>query len=332
MSINNLKNQIRNKDIKPLYLFYGPEEYLKKYYINSIEEIIIDKNLQTLNKVMLDDKVDVSQIIDNCDTLPVFSERKLVLVKNSGFFKGGGKKEETEKLVDYLKDVPPFTCLIFYEEDIDKRLRIYKTVNKSGLVVEFPYQKPVDLTKWVIKVAKAYKKKISMDTASILVERSGQEMTEILNEIEKLVAYTAERKLITIDDVKEVCNTSIKSRIFDLTDAIVAKDVAGSLKYLDDMLTLREPIPMIIFMIARQFRQILQVKILMENGADLREIASNLKVSPYIAGKIQKQSENFTLQWLNQTMENIFECDLSIKTGKMKDKTAIELLIAKLLE
>ncbi|NMB97206.1 MAG: DNA polymerase III subunit delta, partial [Clostridiaceae bacterium] len=73
-------------------------------------------------------------------------------------------------------------------------------------------------------------------------------------------------------------------------------------------------------------------KILMENGADLREIASNLKVSPYIAGKIQKQSENFTLQWLNQTMENIFECDLSIKTGKMKDKTAIELLIAKLLE
>ena len=332
MSIDILKTQIKNKDIKSLYLFYGLEEYLKKYYINSIEEIIIDKNLRTLNKVVLEDKVEVSKIIDNCETHPVFSERKLVVVKNAGLFKSGGKKEEIEKLADYLKDVPPFTCLIFYETDIDKRLRIYKTINKEGLAVEFPYQKPADLIKWVIKVVKTYKKEISMDTASILVERTGQEMTGILNEIEKLAAYTGERKVISIDDIKEVCNTSIKSRIFDLTGAIVAKDAAGTLKHMDDMITLREPIPMIIFMIARQFRQILEVKILIENGADLKEIASKLKVAPYIAGKIQKQSENFTTRWLNQTMQDIFECDLAIKTGKMKDKTALNLLIAKLLE
>lgn len=332
MSINNLKNQIRNKDIKSLYLFYGPEEYLKKYYINSIEEIIIDKSTRILNKIVLQDKVEVFKIIDNCETFPVFSERKLVIVKNSGLFKSGGKKEETEKLADYLKDVPSFTCLIFYEDDIDKRLRMYKTVNKEGLVVEFPYQKPADLAKWVINVIKTYKKEIGMDTASVLVERSGQEMTEILNEIEKLVAYIGERKVISIDDIKEVCDTSIKSKIFDLTDAIVGKDIVKSLKYLDDMITLREPIPMIIFMIGRQFRQLMNAKILTENGASIKEIASNLKVTPYIAGKIQKQSENFTSQWLNQTMQDIFECDLAVKTGKMKDKTAVELLIAKLVE
>lgn len=332
MNINILKNQITQKDIKTLYLFYGPEDYLKNYYVNTILDIIVDKNLRTLNKVVLDDKIEVSKIIDNCETLPVFSEKKLVLIKKSGFFKGEGNKEDLEKLVNYFKDLPSFLCLIFYEDNVDKRLRPYKTINKEGLVVEFPYQKPADLARWVIKVLKSYDKEISMDTASAFVERTGEEMTEILNEIEKLVAYSGERKTIEMKDIKDVCSVSVKSRIFDLTDAIVEKDVVASFGYLDDMLSLREPIPMIIFMIARQFRQILQTKMLIEDGANSRQIASTLKVTPYIARKIQERSEGFNLEKLKNNMESIFECDLSIKTGKMKDRTAIDLLITKLLE
>ncbi|NSW89308.1 MAG: DNA polymerase III subunit delta [Firmicutes bacterium] len=332
MSLDVLKTQIKNKDIKSLYLFYGPEEYLKKYYMGSIEEIILEKSTRALNKIVMEDKVEVSKIIDNCDTYPVFSQKKVVVVKNSGLFKGSeGSKEDTGKLIDYMKNIPPFTCLIFYETEVDKRLRIYNAIKKEGLIVEFPYQKSYDLAKWVVKVAKANKKEISMETASILVEKSGQEMTEILNEINKLIVYTGEKKVIESEDVREVCNTSIKSKIFDLTDAIVEKDIAKSLKYLDDMITLREPVPIIIYMIARQFRQILEAKILAGSGAGLKEIASKLKVSPYIAGKIQKHAEQFSFQWLNRSIQDIFECDVAIKTGKMKDKTAVELLIAKLV-
>ena len=184
----------------------------------------------------------------------------------------------------------------------------------------------------MLKVAKANKKEMSMETASILVERTGQEMTEIMNELNKLVVYTGDKAVIENEDIREVCNASVKSRIFDLTDAIVEKDIAGSLKHLNDMFTLREPVPVIIYMIARQFRQILEAKILSGSGAGLKEIASKLKVTPYIAGKIQKHAERFSFRHLNQAITDIFECDIAIKTGKMKDKTAVELLIAKLAE
>ncbi|HOJ09717.1 MAG TPA: DNA polymerase III subunit delta [Clostridiales bacterium] len=337
MSIDILKTQLKNNNIKSLYLFYGPEEFLKKFYIKSIEDQIVDKNMAALNKVTLADKVDVQKIIDNCDTLPVFSERKLVIVKNSGLFKGGSGGSEGKKggrngdaLLDYIKNIPSYTCLIFYEDEIDGRLKVSKEIKSQGLVVEFPYQKPVDLVKWVYKVSKTYKKEIDAEAAALLVEGCESGMTGILNEIEKLVAYTGDRNNITLEDVKKVSSATVKSIIFDLTNAIVEKDMAASLKLLDDMIVLKEPAPKIIFMIARQFRQMLQVKILLESGNSPKEISSRLKLQPFIVEKLRKISANFNIKRLKENMEEIFECDLAIKTGKMKDRTAVELLIAKL--
>ncbi|NMB97545.1 MAG: DNA polymerase III subunit delta, partial [Clostridiaceae bacterium] len=281
MSIGTLKKQIKGNDIKSIYLFYGPEEFLKKYYLNSIEEKILDKNTLAFNKIILEDKISVSKIIDNCDTLPVFSERKLVIVKNSEFFKGSKdskrdnkNKEEKDEvkmenktkksksnvdtILEYIKNFPSYTCLVFYEDEIDKRLKLTKEIGKQGLIVEFPYQKSEDLVKWVQNIAKSYKKQISVETASLLVEISDFGMTGIRNEIDKLLAYTGERKTITDDDVKNVGSITSKSIIFNLTDAIVDKNMAASLRLLNELITLKEPIPKIIFMIARQFRQLLQ--------------------------------------------------------------------------
>ena len=352
MSIDILKKQIKNNDIKSLYLFCGPEEFLKKHYIKSLEEKILDKNAITLNKVILEDKIAVSKIIDNCDTLPVFSNRKLVIVKNSGFFKSnaegkkGGKKEDKkdaqtdekakksksniDTILEYIKNIPPYTCLIFYENEVDKRLKLSNEIKKQGLVVEFPYQKLEDLVKWVENILKSQNKQINPQTASLLVEISDLGMTGIRNEIDKLVVYTGDRKTITVDDIKKVGSTTAKSIIFDLTDAIVEKNISASLKLLDDMIALKEPIPKIIFMIARQFRQLYQVKILLENGMGSKEIASKLSIHPFVMDKIKKLSSNFTLERLKDNMKNLFECDKALKTGQMKDRMAVELLIEKL--
>ena len=92
-----LWKSIKAKDIGSLYLFYGQEEYLKRNYVEQIEKAILTDDFRLLNKVVLEGKVSASAIIDNCETAPVFSERKLVIVKNSGLFKGGKKSEDTGK-------------------------------------------------------------------------------------------------------------------------------------------------------------------------------------------------------------------------------------------
>ncbi len=337
MSLDTLKDDIKKNNIRNLYLFYGPEEYLKKYYTDSMEKLILSDEMKSLNYVKLEGKVEASKIIEACETMPVFSDSKIVIVKNSGMFKGkkgseGSKakaKSGNDELISYLQDMPDYTCLIFYEEEIDKRIKMVDLIKKKGLIVEFSFQKPAELVKWVVKVFKSYDKTIDSLSASQLVDGSELGMTEILNEINKVVLYLGDRTKVTSEDIEKICTKSVKSRVFDLTDAIAERNAAKSLKLLNEMLTLKEPIPKILFMVARQFRQILEMKLLSIDGLSLADAASRVGVTPYTAGKILRQAKSFGVEDLKSAIEGSLEADLAIKTGKMDERIALELLISK---
>lgn len=337
MSIEVLKDDIKNKSIKKVYAFYGPEEYLKKYYLSSMENLLLTEELKALNKTVVEGKADVRKIIDVCETMPVFSDKKLVLIKNSGLMKsgkkyneGGGKeKDDVDKLAAYIPNMPDYTCLVFYEEEIDKKVKIANAVKKHGLIVEFPLQKPTELAKWVMKVFKSYKKDIDLITASQLVDNSEMTMTEILNEINKIVLYIGDRQKVISKDIDDVCSKSVKGRIFDLTDAIAEKNSVRALKLLNDMLILKEPLPKILFMITRQFRHILEMKLLIESGLSMNQAASKIGITPYAAGKALKQANSFTADRLKEAVNDSLELDIAIKTGKLNERIAVELFIVK---
>ncbi|HHW31554.1 MAG TPA: DNA polymerase III subunit delta [Clostridiaceae bacterium] len=330
MSMQILKQDIKNKEIRNLYLFYGQEEFLKKYYLNAIEKIIINEQFREMNKVVLEGKVSLSRLADVCETVPLFSERKLVLAKNTGLFKTGSKEAASGKDsdMDFFKKIPTFTCLVFYEEEIDKRLKIVNAVKNNGLIVEFEYQNSTELVKWVIKVFNTYNKKISEELAAQLVNYCEPAMTDILNEINKIILYMGDRKVANANDLEQVCTKSIKSKIFDLTDAISEKNSTRALKLLNDMVLLKEPIPKIIFMIARQFRLILEMKLMLNDKVNIKTVASKLKIHPFIAGKIANQAKRLSTDTLKKALERTYELDGDIKTGKINDRIAVELLIA----
>jgi len=333
MSIDVLKEDIKNKEFKNIYLFYGQEEFLKKYYLDSIEKAVLENDLTAMNKLVLEGKIEISKIEEACETMPVFSEKKLVLVKNSGLFKSGkdgAKQDSKEKLVEYLKNVPDYTVLVFYEEEIDKKLKTVNIVKKNGLVVEFSLQKPAELVRWVVKVMKSYNKEISMEDASHLVEVCEPGMTEILNEVNKLVMFVGERTRITVQDIEKVCTKSVKSRIFDLTDAVAEKNLDRALKLLNDMLIVREPVPKILFMITRQLRHVLEMKMLSVDGVSVKDACTKMGITPYIGKKLSSQAQRFSIDKLKEGIKEAFELDLAIKTGRINDRIAVELLINKL--
>ena len=123
--------------IKSLYLCYGNEDYIKKQYVNDIKNKIIEPSYEVMNLERHDGKkVSVDQIIDFAETMPFMSERRLLIIQDSGFFKSG-RKEESAKLFDYIDKIPSSTCIIFMESDIDKRTSLYKKVNKNHTALEF---------------------------------------------------------------------------------------------------------------------------------------------------------------------------------------------------
>jgi DNA polymerase-3 subunit delta len=330
LSVELLKKDIKNKSIRTLYMFYGLEEFLINYYIESIAELLIPKDLLILNMLTLEGKQSTDKIIDACETMPVLSERKLVVIKNSGLFKAQ-KKDKDDSIIKFLNRLPEHICLIFVENEVDKRLKLFTTIKKSGLAVEFAYQKPNALVKWAIKVFKASGKEIDQTTASMLINGLEPGMTDILNEINKLINYLGDRKKVTMQDIETVCTKSIKSRIFDITDAVAEKNPEKAMGLLNDLLMLKEPVQKIYFMITRQLRQVLQVKLLSEQGFSQKEIASQLSLHPFVASKLIKQAAGFTKEKLLELMSTALEMDVAVKSGRLGDhQLATEILIIKM--
>jgi len=336
MSYDVLRNELKKDIIRNLYLFYGEEEYLKEYCLRQIEQAVVNEDTRALNKIVLEGKTDTVKIIDNCETMPVFADKKIVIVKNSGLFVSKNKSEgktdkkgkQNDELVSFLQNIPSYTYLIFYEEEIDKRTKLVNVIGKNGLVVEFSYRKPAELAKWVIKVFKANKKEISMTAASMLVENCEAGMNSLLNEINKVIAFMGDEKKVTEEIIDKVCSKSVKGRIFDLTDAIAEKNSAKALEVLNDLIVLKEPIPKILFMITRQLRQILEMKLLVNEGLSEREAASKMNILPFVAGKVYKQAQRFTVDALKAAINQSLEMDIAIKNGRLDGRIAAELFIA----
>ncbi len=335
MSFEILKKELKENKLQNVYLFYGQEDYLIKYYMNTISNLIVDEETKDLNYIYLEGKKDTETLIENCETMPVFSDKKLVIARNCGFFKskkggseGSDKKSENNKLADYIENVAPYTCLIFVEQEVDKRIKLVNVIKKKGLVVEFNYQKPADLVKWVAKVFKSHKKNIDNVVASYIVENSEYSMVELLNEIDKIVNFTEDKQQISIDDVQSVCTKTIKSRIFDLTDAVAEGNISKALLLLNDMASLKEPMQKIMYMIVRQIRMVYRMKLLKQQGMREDTATKQMGLTPFVASKILGLSRNMEIEILEKAMYYSLELDESVKTGKMTDRTAIELLIA----
>lgn len=342
MSIEVLKKQIKNNEIGRLYLFYGPEDYLMNHYINLIEKQIIKDDFKSMNKTVFEGKFDLNDLIDACETNPMFSDRRIVLVKNSGLFKAKketnkSKSETTEnsnnkKIEDYLNNVPDYICLIFIEENIDKRLKIFNAFKSKGLVVEFEYQSPQILTDWIVNIVRSKNKTIDSRCAAKLVEYSEYGMRGIHNEIDKLMLFCSDKKVVTISDIDMICTKTIKDTIFDLTDAITAKNSVKAFNLLNDLIFLKEPTAKILFMISRQFRNILKVKLYQDSGVTaVGELCSKAGMKPFELGKIKRQSNLMSINSLKNAIEECLTTDISVKTGKMDGRIALEVMISKLV-
>ena len=318
-----LNQDIKNRDFKRVYLLFGDEPYLVSNYKKKLREAIAGDD--TMNFNYFEGKnPDVREIISLADTMPFFAERRLILIDGSGFFKSA-----PEELVNYLPDMPDTVCLIFCESEVDKRNKLYKKVKDLGYAAELKKQDSDQLMRWAAGILGKDGKKITKQVMEYFLERTGDDMENIRTELEKLICYTMGRDVITKEDVDAVGTVHVTNRIFEMVSAIVAGNTRKALDLYQDLLTLKEPPMRILFLIARQFNQLLQVKELLAAGMGKGDIASKIKVPPFAAGKLITQAKAFTREQILDYVELCVESEEAVKTGRMADRMAVELLIAR---
>ena len=318
-----LNQDIKNREFKQVYLLFGDEPYLISNYKKKLREAIAGDD--TMNFNYFEGKnPDVKEIISLADTMPFFAERRLIMVDGSGFFKSA-----SEELVNYLPNMPDTVCFVFCESEVDKRNKLYKKVKDLGYAAELKKQDSDQPMRWAAGILGKDGKKITKQVMEYFLERTGDDMENIRTELEKLICYTMGRDVITKEDVDAIGTVHVTNRIFEMVSAIVAGNTKKAMDLYEDLLTLKEPPMRILFMIARQFNQLLQVKELLAAGLGKGDIASKVKVPPFAAGKLITQAKTFTREQILSYVELCVESEEAVKTGRMVDRMAVELLIAR---
>ena len=319
--MQRLNQDIKQHTFKRIYCLYGEEEYLKRSYKNRLIEAISGDDTMNVSRFS-EKEAEIPAIIEAAETMPFFADYRLVIVEDSGLF-----KREADKLVEYLDHVPETTVIIFAESQMDKRSRLYKKVNTVGCAVEMTKQSEKELQTWILRILKQEGKQISGRAMELFLEMAGDSMENIRLELEKLISYMGDREGIMPEDVQAICTPQISGQIFDMIGAVAARRQQEALKLYYDLLTMKEPPMRILFLIARQFNQLLQVKEAAAKTRDKAAIAKACGLNPYVAGKMMSQAVNFSRETLLSYLEQCVQTEEDVKTGRLADRLAVELLI-----
>lgn len=320
--MKTIDEDIQTGNFKNCYLLYGKEAYLKKQYRDKLLHAMVAEG-DNMNFSSYEGKdVNPDELIALAETLPFFAARRVILVQESGFF-----QKSSEAIADYLKEICESSCFIFVETEVDKRTKTYKAAGKAGTAVEFGEQKEAVLTRWVLgRIAKEHKK-ITKEAMQLFLGSAGTDMNTIDRELEKLLCYTMQREVIEPADVKAIVTDRIENKIFEMVDAIAVRSQKRALHLYGGLLAAREAPMRILYLITRQFRILAEVKELAKKGCASRDIAQKTGVPEFAARKYLQQAKGFSKARLIRALEEGAEVEEAVKSGRLGDKIAVEMMI-----
>lgn len=322
--MQRINEDIKSGQLKQIYLLYGEEAYLRKQYRDRLRNALAAEG-DTMNYSYFEGKdISVGAVIDLAETLPFFADRRVIVVENSNLFKSGG-----EKMAEYLTEPAQAAYFVFVETEIDKRSKLFKTVSAKGTAVEFPVQNEATLKKWILAMIKKEGKQITGNALEYFLEKTGTDMENIRKELEKLMCYCMDKDAVSEQDIGEICTHRAGNHVFDMVNAIADKRQKKALDLYYDLLALKEPAMRILFLIARQFNTLMQVKELKGKGYDNKAIGAKVGLPPFIAGKYAAQAAKFKKEDLRGALEACVEAEEAVKTGRMNDVMSVELLIVR---
>lgn len=324
MKITDLKKELSQGHIRSLYLFYGPENYIKEDYERKISNMVPDGGFPEFNHIRFEGtNTDLSEYDDAWEGLPMMTDRKLIIIRGSGIFKKASEEVKNfwqEKFSRITDDL----VVIFEENEVDKRGILYKAVKKNGCVISFDYQSESDLVTWINRQALKAKIKMSKDAAKYMVNIIEPGLNTLKNEFDKLVNYCDGE--ITKADIDRVVSKSTQIQAFDLTNAIMKHDADTAMRVVNGLRTSKESAFGILYLMYNSAEKLLKAKT--AGSRNKYEVAQITGMSPYIADLYISSSAGFSEGAIKRMVTRIPEIDFEIKSGRIDQWTAVEQYIA----
>ena len=312
MTPQEFETSLKKGTIPLICYLYGEESFLVDRAVKMLLDRAIDASLRDFNfNVFYGNESKGIDIADAVQTLPMFADRRAVLVKRAESLSAAA----CEALLPCIQNPAAGTCLIFSGTKIDQRKKFFTDLKKHGSLVEFKRLYDNKLPGFILSESGAHGKPIDSAAADLLSFLIGNNLQELSSQIEKLAVFTGSRPRITLEDVRAVASSSKAFTVFELAKFLCLKDLANALKSLDTLFRNGEEMPMMIGALSRHFRQLWRVRELLDRKAAKPDIGREVGINPYFLDDMIAQARNFERTRLGSIFSELYRCDLASKTG-----------------
>ncbi|MGN0748364.1 MAG: DNA polymerase III subunit delta [Christensenellales bacterium] len=307
--------QTLKQKVENLYILKGDDSFVIDSAIKHINNAC-GNEMPDFNKSFFDNEnFSATKIQESINMLPFGNDRKFILIKQIEKISDSDKKLLTQT----FETMPSTTTVAVVYTDVWKFL-------KDGVIVDCSKQSFDLLSKYIKVEVSKNNLVISSDAIKTLIEICGFNLTNISNELKKLIPYCEDE--IVSDDIISLVDPDIEFQIFELTENLGSKNATKSLEILSNFLSRKEPVQNLFSLISNHFRRLAHSSF---STAPADELANLLGVKEYAIIKARQQAKFFSKAQLKNILSTLEEIDNMIKSGKMASENAIYYLIFKIL-
>lgn len=324
--------ELRDKGPERLYLLWGAEDYLRESFFDEIKKLCLAEGSAGFNHHRLSGSpLDMRSFAEAVDAVPFMGERTLVEVRN--FDINSVKDDEADRLKDIVSDIPEYATvalLLPIGSEPDGRLTAVKAVKKLGNAIEFTTQPQSLLINWITRRFSALGKNIGRTECEKLIFTSGELMTRLIPEIEKIAGY-AKGDTVTAGDIEKTAQRIPEASVFEMTDRLSEKDFDKAARLMAELLASGEHPIKILAMIGFQLRRLYTARVALDNrlGRDFVMESCGIGYS-FLADKLLKSASGFTKAQLKRAVELCAECDYRMKSSSEDDEDILKELLLRI--
>jgi DNA polymerase-3 subunit delta len=323
-----LRRQLKSGKLHPLYLLYGPEEYLREKAARAIADSALNgAPLREFNESRFDLAVaDIQHALASAYELPVMGSRRVVHIANFSRL----READEEALGRYLVQPAETAVVIFTADDLDKRKRLSKLLLERCAAVEFPILNDMELAQWARGRLKELGATVDERTLHHIIELVGPHVRRLAIELEKLATAALPQGQITIDLVEALTDRSRELSNFELTDHLIRRDKKRALMTLRHLLADGAEPVMLLGLIASNYHRLALAKELMARGAPTSEVFRVVALPFSKREEFLATARRTDARVFARAIERIAAADLAIKTSQATPQLQLEMLICEL--
>lgn len=333
--LQQLKEQLKQKQPERLYIFHGEETFLLHHYLDKLKKQLVDPLTESFNYNKLTrENFDLRALADAVESLPMMAEHTFVWVDDIDIFKL--PEGDRERITEVLGDIPEYCTLVFTFETAawkpDKRYKkLWEAISQNGCIVEFARQEQRDLIAWVTRHFGANGKQIDPGLCSYLIDITGGTMTVLAGEISKICAYSGAEQ-ITRSDIDAVTEPVLDAVVFQMTDLLGEGKYGPALVKLHQLLKMQQEPIAILGAIGSHFRRLGAARTLLDNGKNSGDLQKLCGLPDYPARKLMGAAKHFSAAFCAKSAELILETDKKLKTSYDDPERLLEVLVLELAQ